>query len=73
MGYLFRLFSDFQFSLILDFGGIVNGFVFIIEKHSEDKIKELKIGMNALIAENNNLKQELDKKQKLITDMQEKA
>ena len=36
-------------------------------------MEQLKIGMNALIAENNNLKQELDKKQKLITDMQEKA
>ena len=73
MGYLFRLFSDFQFSLILDFGGIVNGFVFIIEKHSEDKIKELKIGMNALIAENNILKQELEEKQKLVIEMQERA
>ncbi len=52
---------------------IVNGFVLAVEKRFKDKMEQLKIGMNALIAENNNLKQELDKKQKLITDMQEKA
>jgi hypothetical protein len=36
-------------------------------------MEQLKVGMNALILENNNLKQELDKKQKLILELQEGA
>ena len=52
---------------------IVNGFVLAVEKRTEDKMSQLKVGMNALIAENNNLKQELEKKQKLILEIQERT
>ena len=51
----------------------VNGFVLAVEKRFKEKMEQLKVGMNALILENNNLKQELDKKQKLILELQEKA
>ena len=52
---------------------IVNGFVLAVEKRFKEKMEQLKVGMNALILENNNLKQELDKKQKLIVELQEGA
>ena len=33
-------------------------------------MEQLKVGMNALIKENENLKQELEKRQKIINDLQ---
>ena len=54
--------------LKLSFFNFHLGFVLAIEKRSKEKMEQLKVGMNALIKENETLKQELEKKQKSIIE-----
>jgi hypothetical protein len=51
---------------------IVNGIIMTVEKRAEAKIEKLKIGMNALIKEIDNLKADLSKKQQIINDLNNK-
>ncbi|RNA12464.1 voltage-gated hydrogen channel 1 [Brachionus plicatilis] len=48
---------------------IVNGFTMTVERRYEGKIDKLKQGMNALIKEIENLKEELSKKEDLLKDV----
>ena len=40
-----------------------------VERRAEAKMEKMKAGLNALIAETQNLKLEIEKKQKLIDEM----